>query len=166
MGGHGGPPLRFRADFDVQEFDLAVEVAALDLEVVRGLRDVPPVLAQLAPDVLPLERRPRVPQRRIVERGGYLRRGGLPGLAHKRRPLRRPGDGAARPDHHPPPHSAQLPAAPPGPPPPRRPPGTAAPAGPGAPWPAGRGSCPRLRPGTAPRRRPPRTGPAAWPTHR
>src|SRR2546422_10365965 len=62
MGGHAGPPLRFGADFDVQEFDLAVEVAALDLEVVRRLRDVPPVLAQLAPDVLPLERRPRVPQ--------------------------------------------------------------------------------------------------------
>jgi len=67
MGGHAGPPLRglcrsgFGADFDVQEFDLAVEVAALDLEVVRRLRDVPAVLAQLAPDVLPLERRPRVP---------------------------------------------------------------------------------------------------------
>src|SRR2546422_8157710 len=44
-------PSGFGADFDVQEFDLAVEVAALDLEVVRRLRDVPPVLAQLAPDI-------------------------------------------------------------------------------------------------------------------
>src|SRR2546429_9208089 len=100
MGGHGGSPLRFGADFDVQDLDLAVEVAALDLEVVRGLRDVPPVLAQLAPDVLPLERRPRVPQRRIVERGGYLRRAGLPALARDRRPPRRPDDGTARPAHH------------------------------------------------------------------
>src|SRR5207249_7324897 len=65
--GNGASPLGFGADFDVQELDLAVEVAALDLEVVRRLRDVPPVLAQLAPDVLPLERRPRVPQRRVVE---------------------------------------------------------------------------------------------------
>src|SRR2546422_10838343 len=86
--------LTFGADFDVQDLDLAVQVAALDLEVVRRLRDVPPVLAQLAPDVLPLERRPRVPQRRIVERGGYLRRVELPRLAPERRPLRRPADRA------------------------------------------------------------------------
>src|SRR5256885_14077226 len=89
-------PLAFGADFDVQDLDLAVQVAALDLEVVRGLRDVPPVLAQLAPDVLPLERRPRVPQRRIVERGGYLRWVDLAGLAHKRRHVRRLDDGSAR----------------------------------------------------------------------
>ena len=54
MGGHVGPPLRrkkgdrhhsemepvplgFGADFDVQDLDLAVQVTALDLEVVRRL---------------------------------------------------------------------------------------------------------------------------------
>src|SRR2546428_2273291 len=90
-----------------------MEVAALDLEVVRRLRDVPPVLAQLAPDVLPLERRPRVPQRRIVERGGYLRRRVLSGPGPQERPHRRPAGRRDRPAHPPLPPIWPLPDDPP-----------------------------------------------------
>jgi hypothetical protein len=45
-------PLTFCAQLNIQQLDLSVKVAALDLQIVGGFRHVPIVLAELAADVL------------------------------------------------------------------------------------------------------------------
>ena len=51
----------FGADFDAQKLDLPVEVAALDLQIIRCFGDVPRALAKLAADVFTLKGRPGFP---------------------------------------------------------------------------------------------------------
>src|SRR5205823_10830868 len=89
----------FGADFDAEKLDLPVEVAALDLQIIRCFGDVPRALAKLAADVFTLKGRPGFPQRCIIEGRWSLRRVQDTTLSHQRRCVRGLNIRSPRHDH-------------------------------------------------------------------
>jgi hypothetical protein len=57
------------AQFNIQQFDFSVQVAALDLKIVGRAGDVPVVLPKLSADIVAFKRVPRVPKRLILFNG-------------------------------------------------------------------------------------------------
>src|SRR5215813_8985654 len=92
---------------DAVRLELAVEVAPLDTELLRGPRHVPLVGAQLAQYVGPLERLARLLER-AVPLGVVARRGGLLTRAQRGWEVLGPDHVARRHDHEPLHHVAQL----------------------------------------------------------